>query len=977
MAKDLIVYPKAKKSSELEAAVKSQGLSFTRVFSDTEKEFLGTDTQIADAIKVFGVKDDKAFSESITNLSLKIESTQKLEFYNEYEGLQWALHNSGSPLKVKLTDIDTIKIPALASEDIRIEQLEETDREILVAVVDSGIDLNHPDLASQVYKKESECEALKQYNACLESSEDKNICEEKFAKIDTDNNGYPMDCHGWNVAAPVNEITKIQGNQNTQDQIGHGTFVSGVIGALDNNIGVRGVIQNVKILPVKVSGSDEEVEEENATDIFAKGILYALKNKVDIINLSVGWASNEDSLLVTEMIERAHKMGILVVVAGGNSAHSNITYPCSYHEVICVGSHNPDGELSHFSNRGSTIDLLAPGRRILSTWPEALRPIDFVSRHGYEYKDGTSFSAPYVVGALAQLMNHGMNSEEAKVALLRGTRDKKAPLVLNGNLDIKNSLKIKRSSFIYPFKKTPALINWEKPEKKLVFRLKNYLEDAKNIKIQIQHEDPAIELLTSEFIFEKWNKDEIKDFELYFKAPAEYASDLVFQVSIASDSEKKSYPLQAIGLTVVHEKFKRDDTESFMLKSKVDLSKVSFKVFDNIDEYHSNEFLVIDSQRGKVRMALMKFIDNSYRISKFLPVPLDEALIAQAVRLDIDQDGTQDYVVIGLKRNEDQEWVSHWFVLNENFKPKEFEVVKDNVLDSKIAPITDKINWIKKDGRYIPIWIAKGYIPQKDLPAFDPWEPNFINTFMRRVYYLDGEEIRTKRLMQDDTEYATLSFLAQSPEQRKNSQLELIVHPEMVFKKTYYKVKLDHFNLENEYLLPRYHDVEFLDPLVSNDGDSLIYSEFVPSSGKTRLSIFSKDSMSVSQHTLFYENVFDTIQTVFSQNSDGSFFALTKYNLLFNDGHNNYLSESRNTDRLIQYKKVLGKNAIYLSGQFTPGFSSEYIEFDGSELIRKARFRLLPYGSCSEVGFHSQYWTKKNFVIFYCDQNKALHFINL
>jgi len=106
MAKDLIVYPKAKKSSELEAAVKSQGLNFTRVFSDAEKEFLGTDTQIGDAIKVFGVKDDKAFSKSITDLSLKIESTQKLEFYNEYEGLQWALHNSGTPIKVGSSPIE-------------------------------------------------------------------------------------------------------------------------------------------------------------------------------------------------------------------------------------------------------------------------------------------------------------------------------------------------------------------------------------------------------------------------------------------------------------------------------------------------------------------------------------------------------------------------------------------------------------------------------------------------------------------------------------------------------------------------------------------------------------------------------------------------------------------------------------------------------------------------------------------------------
>ncbi len=165
-----------------------------------------------------------------------------------------------------------------------------------------------------------------------------------------------------------------------------------------------------------------------ATDSIAKGILYAIQSQADIINLSLGWRFDQDSLLMRQMIEHALSKDILIVAAAGNDSHAAPVYPCSYEGVICVASHTVNGELSDFSNFGAHIDVVAPGTKILSSWPLTKRSRSFTESDTHEYLSGTSQAAPHVAGVLARLLNAGLDPLSAKVALLKGARPKKEVL---------------------------------------------------------------------------------------------------------------------------------------------------------------------------------------------------------------------------------------------------------------------------------------------------------------------------------------------------------------------------------------------------------------------------------------------------------------------------------------------------------------------------------------------------------------------
>lgn len=207
-------------------------------------------------------------------------------------------------------------------------------KQVVVAVVDSGVDYNHPDLKGQL---------LPGYDT-----------------YEQDND--PM------------------------DDVGHGTMVAGTIAAKSNNgIGVAGINPNAKILPVRVGG-----ENGAATSDSVKGVLYAIENGADVINLSYGSPYGSD--IEYETMLKAYQKGIVVIAASGNE-RKQVSYPASYPTVISVGSTNSNDRISSFSNYGYRLDLTAPGEGIGTTWI------------GGEYgpADGTSFSAP-VVSGLASLI---------------------------------------------------------------------------------------------------------------------------------------------------------------------------------------------------------------------------------------------------------------------------------------------------------------------------------------------------------------------------------------------------------------------------------------------------------------------------------------------------------------------------------------------------------------------------------------------
>ena len=174
----------------------------------------------------------------------------------------------------------------------------------------------------------------------------------------------------------------VEDDDTPQDAFGHGCGVAGIIAAnADNGIGIAGVAPNAQILPLRVLDANGI---GTYSDV-AAAIVQATDEGAQIINLSLGGAN--PSTILNDAIDYAIEHDVLVIAAAGNTSGS-VLYPAAYEPVIAVGSVDPDLELSSFSSRGPAIDLLAPGRDILTT----------TNGSGYATMLGTSFAAPHVTG---------------------------------------------------------------------------------------------------------------------------------------------------------------------------------------------------------------------------------------------------------------------------------------------------------------------------------------------------------------------------------------------------------------------------------------------------------------------------------------------------------------------------------------------------------------------------------------------------
>ncbi|HET6510455.1 MAG TPA: S8 family peptidase [Baekduia sp.] len=273
---------------------------------------------------------------------------------------------------------------------------------VTVAIVDSGADLGHPDLAPNLWTNPGEIPGN---------------------GIDDDGNGYVDDVHGYDF---------VDGDGTPQDANGHGTHVAGIVGARGGNgIGVAGVAWNVRLMIVRVL---DGAARGTTTDV-ARGIRYAVDNGARIVNLSLAGPSSTPDLEDAVRYAQAH--GVLIVSAAGNDGAdlaSAPTYPAAYGEdnVIGVAATRRDGGLSSVSDYGPGADLAAPGEAILST----------ALGGGYEWRTGTSMAAPEVTGALVLLAaaRPDLGAAGLAGALLGSTRKTGLP-VATGALDVGAALR--------------------------------------------------------------------------------------------------------------------------------------------------------------------------------------------------------------------------------------------------------------------------------------------------------------------------------------------------------------------------------------------------------------------------------------------------------------------------------------------------------------------------------------------------------
>ncbi|MEK6321421.1 MAG: S8 family peptidase [Acidobacteriota bacterium] len=256
--------------------------------------------------------------------------------------------------------------------------------DIVAVVLDTGVDLQHEDLAANAWVNPREIPGN---------------------SIDDDGNSFVDDVNGWNFRDGTNRIF----NDFREDK--HGTHVAGSIGAVGNNgKGTTGVAWHVKLMSLKfLGGSDGTGSNSNAI----KGINYAIdmKNRgvnVRVINASFGGDKPSQSL--RDAIAAANDAGILFVCSAGNSS-ANIddtpNYPASYSadfpNTLSVAALESNGSLAYFSNTGhNSVSLAAPGVLILSTVPRS----EFAPNGGYDRLNGTSMATPYVSGIAVLLWSH-------------------------------------------------------------------------------------------------------------------------------------------------------------------------------------------------------------------------------------------------------------------------------------------------------------------------------------------------------------------------------------------------------------------------------------------------------------------------------------------------------------------------------------------------------------------------------------------
>jgi subtilisin family serine protease len=280
--------------------------------------------------------------------------------------------------------------------------------EVVVAVLDTGVDYNHPDLRANLWTNTAERDGLR--------------------GVDDDDNGYVDDIRGYNF---------VYGNNDPIDDHGHGTHCAGIIAAVGNNgTDIAGVCWVARIMPVKILTAAGDGSAADAVP----AIYYAVANGADIISGS--WGGTETSNALRDAIAYAYDQGVVVVAAAGNAGSDTPFYPAAYPEVISVAATESNDHCWYLSNYGDWVDIAAPGRDIVSLL--ATLPGQVARAGTSSTRSGTSMAAPHVSGACALLLaaNPLLRCDELS-QILTATADPITPGIcsFNGRLNVYEALR--------------------------------------------------------------------------------------------------------------------------------------------------------------------------------------------------------------------------------------------------------------------------------------------------------------------------------------------------------------------------------------------------------------------------------------------------------------------------------------------------------------------------------------------------------
>ena len=335
--------------------------SFEKIFPE-KKELSKSSTGSVDLSRFYFIR----YTENIDpNVLAKSFSESELVEYAEPQFARRLCYSPNDPYLVTGVQWAVTKIQAQKAWDVT-----KGSKDVIIGIVDTGIDWTHPDLAANIWTNSKEI---------------------PNNGIDDDKNGYIDDVRGWDFGGLGSGTNPTPDNDPNEERADHGTHVAGIAsGVTDNGIGIAGVGFNCKLMPVKVS-QDNQRDASGPYVLYGyQGIVYAADNGAQIVNCS--WGGGGFSKYENEIVQYANQKGTLIVAAAGNnSIFRDSYYPAAYDHVLAVGSTDQNDNRSTFSNWGYYLDVCAPGTQIVSTWKGST----------YVYLDGTSMASPCVAGVAA------------------------------------------------------------------------------------------------------------------------------------------------------------------------------------------------------------------------------------------------------------------------------------------------------------------------------------------------------------------------------------------------------------------------------------------------------------------------------------------------------------------------------------------------------------------------------------------------
>ncbi len=779
--------------------VKAQGVKTIQKYTSYSSEYFDRLYSVefngdrADLAKIPSVKlIEKDFKADF--FEIKAHPQSELVTNDLLYPLQWGLHNQKQLIIKQTLKGAPETITGVAGVDIgwknKIDSIEANlKKSPVVAVVDMGVDLEHPELKDQFFRNEAECDDGKVPTGQRE---------------DRDNNKYKADCLGYNFAAidPMYIPFPL-------DDKNHGTHIAGIIAAKKNNeIGVSGVSDKIKILPIKVTGRVDETSDRDRllmkapSQRIANGILYAVRRGVDVINLSLGWPKSMDTTFMRNVIKEAVRKNIVVVAAAGNNNTNGNIYPCAYENVICVGSVDADGKVSAFSNYGGEVDILAPGDQILSTIPTQFIPLK-MNIQGYDILSGTSQAAPFVSAAAALLKGTYPDIKLTDVMRrLYDSAQKKQDdfKSLHGLLNLEAAFALENAPSIKPvFKMNSEIIFSPKNGKfDLLLPIRNYGAKASNVKVELYFKDRRIKLrgnviqfeelenynvLKEQMLAENQRQSQLPQSE---RKPVLDKSVVKFSGLISSKYIDKQTRFKVVvkthdenGVENSRHDFEHEVTVSkqFYVPKRASSLKVNFKfknpakkvpvglwdkeekkLRDNLrtveDILYTTEYpsyyvkyqpkkkqgQTIPENEDGIKLYFFNFEGNAFTEAQ------NSIFIKKAVKLlsvhrgDYNYDGKLDYLVKTVVRPEGENGYILYSYRDSNLAPLVGKYSDIRYYPTIVNVTPDTVKLMKRtlaNGKTLatPYFIGTGALPEED-QIIDPWKPKD-RSQMRRIYRLD------------------------------------------------------------------------------------------------------------------------------------------------------------------------------------------------------------------------------------------------